>query len=69
MTTLDQDLDRLLREIAARPAETRARLRPRLGRLIETMQQEGRTVPAEARRVNEELLCEAIEAQFDNMPV
>jgi hypothetical protein len=61
--------DELARSIRNAPAQDRLRLQPDLGRLLQEMEQAGTNVPARLRNLHEQLLEEAIEAQFDNLPV
>lgn len=69
MTDVTKDLERLHERILAADADTRYLFQPRLGELIDTLDGQGIQVPAGIRALNDELLAEAIEAQFDNMPV
>jgi len=67
------DQQKRIRELTARinAAEpgTRHGLQPELERLIHELEAASVLVPPELRDLNEILLGEAIEAQFDNMPV
>ncbi|MDT8328706.1 MAG: hypothetical protein RQ750_15210 [Roseovarius sp.] len=69
MTKSNSEFDRLERQIAQAGSETRFRYEPQLRRLIARLSAEGKAVPEAAKSLHEALLCEAIEAQFDNMPV
>lgn len=69
MSNLSQDVKRLHRQILDLGATERYRLQPRLAGLLGQMRQAGVKIPSEMARLNDELLDEAIEAQFDNMPV
>lgn len=69
MTNMSTELDRLQHQIGQATAETRHKMEPQLRRLIERMRADGVVVPKRAKCLHEALLCEAIEAQFDNMPV
>lgn len=51
------------------PEDVRYRLQPKLEQWIEARSTAGLPVPAEAHALNGELRDEAIEAQFDNLPV
>ncbi len=51
------------------PRNRRYHLQPRLEEVIRNIQVRGEAVPAEARQLHKKLVDEAIEAQFDNMPV
>lgn len=69
MSTLSEDVKRLHRQILDLGDCERYRLQPRLAGLLGQMRQAGERIPPHMERLNEELLDEAIEAQFDNMPV
>lgn len=69
MTDLRGELQQLHQKILATKSEDKYRLQPQLDRIIERMDARGEEVKAEIRWLNEELLNDAIEAQFDNMPV
>lgn len=69
MTDFGTELDRLTRRIKAEAPQARYRHQPQLRQLIQKMEAEGRQVPKPARNLHQELVCEAIEAQFDNLPV
>ena len=70
---LDQEWTRhaetLEAEIARATASKRVALQPRLQKFLSHMEQDGLRVPARLKRLNSELIDEAIEARFDNMPV
>lgn len=68
-TLLLQDLKHVRRQITDLDPAERYRLQPRLAGLLGQLRETGQPVPSELCRLNEELLDEAIEAQFDNMPV
>lgn len=69
MTNLEAELDRLQSLIGAAALDTRYKHEPQLRRVILGLRGEGRTVPARIKALHETLLSEAIEAEFDNMPV
>ncbi|MCR9113386.1 MAG: hypothetical protein NXH84_08940 [Rhodobacteraceae bacterium] len=69
MKDMKNDLDALRARILDTPEDQRYLLQPELDRLIDRMQAAGLDVPATVRTLNEELSDEAIEAQFDNLPV
>jgi len=69
MTQTITEFDRLHRQIGDAPAETRHEFEPQLRRLIESLRHNDQIVPDRMKRLHETLLCEAIEAQFENMPV
>ena len=69
MADLKGELQQLHQQILDLPSENRFKLQPQLNRKIEELEAAGEPVAAELRWLNEELLNDAIEAQFDNMPV
>ncbi|WP_306113628.1 MULTISPECIES: hypothetical protein [unclassified Roseovarius] len=69
MSNFDTRLDLLIHKIKQESPSARFRLQPQLGRLIVEMEAQGSKVQRRTKLLNEELLNEAIEAQFDNMPV
>lgn len=69
MNDLNAQLTLLLGKISEESSSARFRLQPQLNSLIHELQNEGKKVVPGALRLNEELRNEAIEAQFDNMPV
>ena len=69
MSNLSREIKQLHRQILDLQEGERYRLQPRLAGLLGQMRHAGEPVPAEMQRLNEALLDEAIEAQFDNMPV
>ncbi|MFQ6551843.1 hypothetical protein AAD018_005780 [Aestuariibius insulae] len=64
---MEYELSDLLERIEE--SSDRTSLQPRLHRVIIEMDQKRMAVPIRARRLNASLRDEAIEAQFDNMPV
>ncbi len=69
MKNLDVRLDLLIHKIKQESPSARFRLQPQLGSLITKIEAQGSRVQRRTKLLNEELLNEAIEAQFDNMPV
>jgi len=69
MKDMKNDLDAVRARILDTPEDQRYLIQPELDRLIDRMQAAGLDVPATVRILNEELSDEAIEAQFDNLPV
>ena len=65
---LDQLTD-LMRRIETSDVRARHRFQPQLRALLEEMEESDHAVPAHVRDLHQDLVCEAIEAQFDNMPV
>lgn len=56
-------------QISQADAAERLRLRPKLDRALQNIRLEGLAVPRRLQTLNDELLDEAIEAEFDNLPV
>lgn len=69
MTTLPEDLNRLYDRIVDTDEGRRYLFQPQLSEMIERMETAGQPVPARIRDLHEDLTADAIEAQFDNMPV
>ena len=63
------EFERLRHQIAQADSEIRHRYEPQVRRMMERMVASGEAVPGPIKRLHKKLLCEAIEAQFDNMPV
>lgn len=61
--------DQLAQEIKRASAESRLRMQPELGKVLQELELAGTSVPARLRNLHEQLLEEAIEARFDNLPV
>lgn len=61
--------DALVQEITTANAALRLQLQPQLSRIVEDIQKSGGQVPPRLRNLSEQLLEEAIEARFDNLPV
>lgn len=59
----------LANEVRKASAMRRLELQPKFSRMIADMQRSGQPVPARLRNLHEQLLEEAIEARFDNLPV
>lgn len=68
-TNLLQDIKNVHRQINDLDASERYRMQPRLAGLLGQLREARQPIPSELRRLNDELLAEAIEAQFDNLPV
>ena len=61
--------DQLAQEIRTSSPERRLELQPAFGRVLQELEQTGTVVPARLRNLHEQLLEEAIEARFDNLPI
>lgn len=51
------------------PESERYLMQPKLDDVIRRLKAEGAPIPVEVRQLNSELQAEAVEAQFDNVPV
>ena len=69
MTRLQTELTALIDRIDATHPEAKHRFHSQLSALIDRMDASGERVPPQARHLAEDLVNDAIEAQFDNMPV
>ncbi len=69
MRNTNTEISRLSHQIAQADSNTRYRYEPQVRRVIQRLTADGEAVPEATKRLHKELLCEAIEAQFDNMPV
>lgn len=69
MTDLRMEIDRLQSLIGQADPITRYQHEPDLRHIIERMQASDVAVPAPVKRLHQILLSEAIEAEFDNMPI
>ncbi len=69
MEELKKTAENLEQKIAVAGAETRLALQPQFSRVLDRMAAGGERVPVRMRRLDAALVDEAIEAQFDNMPV
>lgn len=69
MTASKDALEALLAKIGAADADTRHEYHEALAQLIEAFDMAGSPVSADVRTLEEDLRNEAIEAQFDNLPV
>ncbi len=61
--------EQLATEIARAPDDTRLKLQPKFAQVLHEMRSTGTAVPPKLRNLHEQLLEEAIEARFDNLPV
>jgi len=65
---LQNEATKLLDDLR-RAGDKRHLLQPRLHALLHDMEMHGLPVSATLRQLDQDLLDEAVEAQFDNMPV
>ena len=63
------EMHRLHRHILSMEADKRHIMQPMLDTLIAQTRQSGARVPCDIAQLNDALLDESIEAQFDNLPV
>lgn len=59
----------LVKRIARANDAGRIALQPQLAEVLRRMEVDGEPIPARLRNLDEELTSEAIEAQFDNVPL
>jgi len=69
MTDCSSELETLYQTIMSAEAGDRVQFQRKLAQLIDRAIAHGECVRTEIRLLNEELVNEAIESQFDNMPV
>lgn len=69
MADLVQQLVQLKADILEDDSGARHTHAPLLAKLIAQLEQQGQPIPPDIRCLHDELVQEAIEAQFDNMPV
>lgn len=65
----DGQIGDLKRRIARANPEERQLLRPHVDQMMQTMRRKGTVVPRQLQALHNTLLEEAIEDQFDNLPV
>lgn len=65
----DGQIGDLKRRIARANPEERQLLRPQVDQMMQTMRRKGTVVPRQLQALHNTLLEEAIEDQFDNLPV
>ncbi|MEL7013853.1 MAG: hypothetical protein AAFO72_11300 [Pseudomonadota bacterium] len=63
------EMHRLHRQILSMEADKRHIMQPQLDMVIARTRQAGESVPHDIAQLNITLMDEAIEAQFDNLPV
>jgi hypothetical protein len=66
--TVKADLEALLKQLDTRSAD-RHLLQPKLHELLQKMRAAGDDVPARLEDLDRKLVEEAVEAQFDNLPL
>lgn len=69
MINVTAELDQIQTLVGQDGSETRYRHEARLRRVIAHLRAEGQAVPPRVKQLHQTLLSEAIEAEFDNMPV
>lgn len=69
MDNISQKLQDLHDAILNAEPQERQKLQPELADIIADCEAKGAHVPARIHELNEDLLSDAMEAQFDNMPV
>ncbi|WP_209505776.1 MULTISPECIES: hypothetical protein [unclassified Ruegeria] len=68
-TGLYSEAEQLERKLVNAGLETRLALQPSVSKIVDRMRQQGMEVPSRLRRLDAALCEDAIEAQFDNLPV
>ena len=68
-TSLYSEAERLEQELRNASLDTRLALQPSVSKVVDRMRQQGMQVPSRLRRLDAALCEDAIEAQFDNLPV
>jgi len=69
MSNLQNEIDRLQRQIEQTDINTRFYYQPPLRNLMNELETRGEKIPAELKHLHAQLLNEAIEDLFENMPV
>ena len=69
MLNVTAELDQIQTLVGQEGSDTRYRHEPRLRRAIDHLRAEGQKIPPRIKQLHQTLLSEAIEAEFDNMPV
>ena len=69
MNQMNDKLMQLYSDILSEEESERYRLQPRLAAMIDTMSDDGVPVPRWIKDLNEDLVSDSIEAQFDNIPL
>lgn len=69
MIDLKAEIDTIQSLVDQADPDTRFRHEPELRHMIERLRANDVAVPADVKRLHQILLSEAIEAQFDNLPV
>ncbi|MGD9862627.1 MAG: hypothetical protein AB7S99_05385 [Pseudodonghicola sp.] len=67
--TLVSEAEQLEQKLAGACATRRLEIQPQLSLVLARLQGDGHRVPQRLRRLEAMLTQEAVEAQFDNMPV
>lgn len=68
-TGLNSEAEQLERKLVNAGLETRLALQLSVSKIVDRMRQQGMEVPSRLRRLDAALCEDAIEAQFDNLPV
>ena len=69
VASLTSEIDALAREIRESPMGRRAEMQPVFGQALQRLADAGVQVPARLRNLHEQLLEEAMEAKFNNLPI
>lgn len=63
------EAEELAEKIRKAGPDTRLELQPVFGEVLQTIERSGTDVPPRLRNLHEQLIEEAIEARFDNLPI
>lgn len=66
---LYSEAEQLEKKLNGASLDTRLALQPSVTKVVERMRQQGMHVPSRLRRLDAALCEDAMEAQFDNLPV
>lgn len=67
--SLYSEAEQLEKKLHNANLDTRLALQPSVSRVVDRMRQQGMHIPSRLRRLDASLCEDAIEAQFDNLPV
>jgi len=66
---LISDAEAMAKTIRGADSDERLKLQAHFGRLLQEIERAGIELPSRLRNLHEQLLEEAIEARFDNLPI
>ncbi|NOD35090.1 MULTISPECIES: hypothetical protein [unclassified Ruegeria] len=68
-TNLYSEAEQLEQKLEGACLDTRLALQPSVSKVVDRMRQQGMHVPSRLRRLDAALCEDAMEAQFDNLPI